>query len=89
MGIKESFLAERRVLLAGNGISDAQKISWNDMLSYVQEKLTQKDKTPESEKIEEINNISPTLFFESLCKKSAIIKFFYINENFKAKIFAH
>ena len=66
MGIKESFLAERRVLLAGNGISDAQKISWNDMLSYIQEKLIQKNKNSESEKIEEINNISPTLFFESL-----------------------
>ena len=71
MGIKESFLAERRVLLTGNGISDAQKISWNDMLSYIQEKLIQKNKNSESEKIEEINNISPTLFFESLCKKSA------------------
>ncbi|MCR4734524.1 MAG: hypothetical protein K5829_05935 [Treponema sp.] len=70
MGTKEFFQSEKRILLAGNGISDAQKIDWSDMLSFIQEKLFAEQKIQESEKIEDINSISPTLFFESLAKKA-------------------
>lgn len=62
--------SQNRVLFVGNGINDAQKINWNDMLIYVQDRLF-KDKSIDSEKISNLDGTSPTLFFESLCKSSS------------------
>ena len=42
--------SQNRVLFVGNGINDAQKINWNAMLFYVQDRLF-KDKSIDSEKI--------------------------------------
>lgn len=67
---KESLLRENRVLLVGNGISDAQKIDWTNLLYYVQDKIFQNPQISESKKIENLSFISPTLFFESLCRNS-------------------
>lgn len=71
MMAKDFLKNEKRILLAGNGINEAQKINWTDMLSFVQEKFSQNKKISESDKIKELNTISPTLFFESLCKRSS------------------
>ena len=66
----ESFLkAESRILLAGNGINDAQKIQWDDMLRFVQDKMLESKDISETDFNEDIRAVSPTLFFESLCKK--------------------
>ena len=62
--------SQNRVLFVGNGINDAQKINWNDMLIYVQDRLFE-DKSIDSEKISNLDGTSPTLFFESLCKSSS------------------
>ena len=56
--------SQNRVLFVGNGINDAQKINWNDMLIYVQDRLFE-DKSIDSEKISNLDGTSPTLFFES------------------------
>ena len=42
--------SQNRVLFVGNGINDAQKINWNPMLFYVQDRLF-KDKSIDTEKI--------------------------------------
>lgn len=62
--------SQNRVLFVGNGINDAQKINWNAMLFYVQDRLFE-DKSIDSEKISNLDGTSPTLFFESLCKSSS------------------
>ena len=61
--------AESRILLAGNGISDAQKIQWDDILRYVQDKMLETKDISEDDFNENVRSVSPTLFFESLCKK--------------------
>ena len=67
-----SFLkTESRILLVGNGISDAQKIQWDDMLRFVQDKMIENKDIPEDSFNEDVRSVSPTLFFESLCKKSS------------------
>lgn len=63
--------AESRILLAGNGISDAQKIQWDDILRYVQDKMLETKDISEDDFNENVRSVSPTLFFESLCKKSS------------------
>ncbi len=60
---------ESRILLAGNGISDAQKISWKNILSFVQDKLVESKQIEAENKIEAFENLSPTIFLESLCKR--------------------
>ncbi len=58
-----------RILLAGNGINDAQKISWNNLLCYVQNKLVKNGNFSEENEIDiKQSKISPTLVFEFLCK---------------------
>lgn len=64
---------ENRILLVGNGINDAQKISWNDMLNFIQDKLIAEGKIKEKEKIVAgQTSVSPTLLFDSLCKKNDV-----------------
>lgn len=53
-----------RIALVGNGINDAQKITWNGLLTYVQTKL----EIENAEKIEFNQNTSPIIAFDSLCK---------------------
>lgn len=59
------------ILLVGNGINDAQTISWKKMLNYVQTKLIESGKTAEDKKIDVMNcSFSPTLLYESIRKSS-------------------
>jgi len=62
---KKTKLADTsHVLLVGNGINDAQKISWNNMLNFVQDQL----KLSEDERIiAGQTEVSPTLLFDFLC----------------------
>ncbi len=68
-GIVNYLRKQKRILLAGNGISDAQKIQWNDMLRFVQKNIEEKENSEEDQK-RDFASVSPTLFFEALCKKS-------------------
>lgn len=56
----------KKVALVGNGINDAQKITWNGLLNYVQDKLDIED----DKKLKFNQNISPIIAFDSLCKQN-------------------
>ncbi len=59
------------ILLVGNGINDAQTISWKKMLDYVQTKLIESGKTAEEKRIDVLNcSFSATLLYESIRKNS-------------------
>ena len=69
----ESFLkAESRILLAGNGINDAQKIQLDDMLRFVQDKMLESKDISETDFNEDIRAVSPTLFLSRSAKNFQI-----------------
>lgn len=69
----ESFLkAESRILLAGNGINDAQKIQLDDMLRFVQDKMLESKDISETDFNEDIRAFSSTLFLSRSAKKFQI-----------------
>lgn len=69
----ESFLkAESRILLAGNGINDAQKIQLDDMLRFVQDKMLESKDISETDFNEDIRTFSSTLFLSRSAKKFQI-----------------
>ena len=63
---------ENRIILVGNGINDAQKISWSKLLNYLQEKLEDENLLKSESKINAFSSsISPTLLYEHIVKNAS------------------